>query len=193
MLFCNPSSLRLRQIFQCQVSMYSASHLHYITIKPCYHWNLQMFKFSCPLSPNETTFNSFHFWFGWFTPCLFVLPSILHSYSLFTFSTPSSKVQLHSPCPIIKTILPCRSGLLPPPWDEEPAFHRKVISLPWIRSINSIYLACSFHCIITNGKVVLKSAHLTFLTKGHRGVRATPLALLRILFQPMAQLLFTLF
>ena len=47
-----------------------------------------------------------------------------------------------SPHPIIQTILPCRGSS--PTWDDEAAFHREVLSLPWICSINSIYLACSF-------------------------------------------------
>lgn len=166
------------------MAMYSASCLQFITIKPCYHGNLNLQSFEllqslyslAPLSPTETAFNSFMYFFPdfWFTPQLFVLPSSLYSYSPFTFS----KVQLHSPYPIIKTIFPFRSGLLFPPWDEEPAFHRKVLSLPWIRSINSIYLACSFHCSLTNGNVLLEGVHLTFHTKGVRGVSATPLALL---------------
>ena len=143
-------------------------------------WTFKALSFSspCTFSPlcHQLKPLSVALWlfFSWFTLQPFVLSCSLYSYSPFTFS----KVQLHSPYPIIKTIFPFRSGLLFPPWDEQPAFHRKVLSLPWIRRINSIYLACSFHCSLTNGNVLLEGVHLTFHTKGVRGVSATPLALL---------------
>lgn len=83
------------------------------------------------LSPDETAFNSFIFFFAWpiHTPAFCPShPGSIHI-PLFTFSTPFSKVHLHSPYPIIKTILPCRSGLLILPRHEQPAFHRKVLPL----------------------------------------------------------------
>lgn len=133
--------------------MYSASQLQDIKINLCYHQNLQKFKFPCPLSQTETTFNSFIFRLADSHPIFLSSPPFCIHIPLLPSLDPL-KVQLHPPCPIIKTILPCRSSSLPPPWDAQPAFHRKVISLPWIQSINSIYLACSFHCSGTNGKVL---------------------------------------
>lgn len=153
MLYSNVPRLRLDTSESIGYLLWPASHLHHITIKHSYYWNPNRFEPSCPLSANETTLNSLIFSSGWFTPPTHCLPF----HSVFTSPPLPSHHPLHSsapfpPRPIIKTILPRRSCPLPPPWDEKPAFHRKAISLPWIRSINSIYLARSFHRGITKWK-----------------------------------------
>lgn len=109
----------------------------YIT-KPCHHRtsNLTKLKFLLPLHfaplchQMKLLLTALFFLPDPFTPQLFCPshPGSIHI-PLFTFSTPFSKVHLHSPYPIIKTILPCRSGLLIPPQHEQPAFHRKVLPL----------------------------------------------------------------
>lgn len=164
-----------------------ASHLRHITIKRSYYWNPNRFEPSCPLSANETTLNSLIFSSGWFTAPTHCLPfhSVLISPPL-PSQHPLHSSALFPPHPIIKTILPRRSRPLPPPGDEKPAFHGKVISLPWIRSINSIYLACSFHRGITKWKGFKGGVHLVFLTK-RKGV--CPAAGTRFFFQVMAQFL----
>lgn len=109
---------RKRQPFTVQVSPSTVLSLHFIT--------------------KSNSFLQLYFLSDLFTPWLFVLPPNLYSYSPFYLLHCLSKSHMHSLCPIIKTILPCRSSLLIPPWDEVHAFHRKVPSLPWIHGINSI-------------------------------------------------------
>lgn len=107
-------------------------------IKPCHHGtsNLRKLKFLLPLyfaplcHQMKLLLTALFFRLTHSHPSFFVLP--IQALFIFPFLLSllhSPKVHLHSPYPIIKTILPCRSGLLIPPRHEQPAFHRKVLPL----------------------------------------------------------------
>lgn len=79
-----------------------------------------------------------------------------------------------------------------PTWDDDAAFHREGLSPPWICSINSIYLACSFllqphkwKCFV--GRCTSHTPH-----KGRQRSTCHATGTVVILFQAMAELLITL-
>lgn len=141
----------------------------------------QSLYFLAPLSPTETTFSSFIF-------CLSDShPGSLPCSPVCVIPLLPSPLPLHSPVafPIIKTILPFRSCLLL----SESAFHRKVLSLPWICSINSKYLASNFYCSLTNGNVRWFASHSHYRSQKSKCHTNGPIW---IFFQATAELLITL-
>lgn len=97
------------------------------------------FTRSCASSLLCHTVKAQLYFFVWLIHTVALCPLLSLFIFLFCLLCPPFRVQLHSPNSIIKTVSPCRSSsLVLLASDEQPAFHRKVLSLPWIRGINSI-------------------------------------------------------
>lgn len=150
------------------MAIYSAPWLQLLTIRPFHHqiWTFEGSSFFrpctfCPFSPNETAFSSFIFFVRLIQTTALCPPPNLYSYPTFTFHTCSSKFTCIQPIPLSKPFYHAETACCVLPENRSLPFIARIsLSLSWMHGINSIYLACSFHCRCTNGNV-LRTVYLS--------------------------------